>query len=97
MRATGIVRRVDDLGRVVIPKDIRRTMGIREDEFLEIYTDTINGHPAVCFAKYEVNLANDAKVLFDKVVDYLHSEHPHRKEILKRLEEIRQMLDEKSP
>lgn len=38
MRATGIVRRIDDLGRVVIPKEIRRTMRIREAEPLEIYT-----------------------------------------------------------
>ena len=38
MRATGIVRRIDDLGRVVIPKEIRRTMRIRESEPLEIYT-----------------------------------------------------------
>ena len=38
MKATGIVRRIDDLGRVVIPKEIRRTMRIRESEPLEIYT-----------------------------------------------------------
>ena len=39
MKATGIVRRIDDLGRVVIPKEIRRTMSIREGEPLEIHTD----------------------------------------------------------
>ena len=38
MKATGIIRRVDDLGRVVIPKEIRRTMKIREGDPLEIYT-----------------------------------------------------------
>ena len=38
MKATGIVRRIDDLGRVVIPKEIRRTMRIREGDPLEIYT-----------------------------------------------------------
>ena len=36
MKATGIVRRIDDLGRVVIPKEIRRTMRIREGDPLEI-------------------------------------------------------------
>ena len=36
MKATGIVRRIDDLGRVVIPKEIRRTMGIREGDPLQI-------------------------------------------------------------
>ena len=38
MRATGIVRRVDDLGRVVIPKEIRRTCHIKEGDPLEIFT-----------------------------------------------------------
>lgn len=39
MRATGIVRRIDELGRVVIPKEIRRTLRIREGDPMEIYTD----------------------------------------------------------
>ena len=39
MRATGIVRRIDDLGRVVIPKEIRRTRRIKEGDPLEIFTD----------------------------------------------------------
>jgi AbrB family transcriptional regulator (stage V sporulation protein T) len=39
MKATGIVRRIDDLGRVVIPKEIRRTMRIKEGEPLEIFVD----------------------------------------------------------
>ena len=49
MKATGIVRRIDDLGRVVIPKEIRRTLRIREGDPLEIFTDT-NGE--VIFKKY---------------------------------------------
>ena len=49
MRPTGIVRRVDDLGRVIIPKEIRRTLGIKEGELLEIYTD----ENTVCFKKYQ--------------------------------------------
>ena len=39
MRATGIVRRIDELGRVVIPKEIRRTLRIKEGDPLEIFTD----------------------------------------------------------
>ncbi len=39
MKATGIVRRIDELGRVVVPKEIRRTMRIREGDPLEIFTD----------------------------------------------------------
>ena len=49
MKATGIVRRIDDLGRVVIPKEIRRTMRIREGDPLEIYTDR---EGEVIFKKY---------------------------------------------
>ena len=49
MKATGIVRRIDDLGRVVIPKEIRRTMRIREGDPLEIFTDR-DGE--VIFKKY---------------------------------------------
>ena len=49
MKATGIVRRIDDLGRVVIPKEIRRTMRIREGEPLEIFTDAGG---SVIFKKY---------------------------------------------
>ena len=42
MKATGIVRRIDDLGRIVIPKEIRRTMRIYEGDPLEIFFDTDN-------------------------------------------------------
>lgn len=49
MKATGIVRRIDDLGRVVIPKEIRRTLRIREGDPLEIYTEKDGG---VIFRKY---------------------------------------------
>ncbi len=49
MKATGIVRRIDDLGRVVIPKEIRRVMRIREGDPLEIYTE---GDGSVVFRKY---------------------------------------------
>ena len=48
MKATGIVRRVDDLGRVVIPKEIRRSLNIREGDPLELF---IEGN-TVCFQKY---------------------------------------------
>lgn len=60
MKATGIVRRIDDLGRVVIPKEIRRTMRIREGDPLEIYTDA-DGE--VIFKKYSPigELSNQTK------------------------------------
>lgn len=49
MKTTGIVRRVDDLGRIVIPKEIRRTLRIKEGDPLELF---INGTDGVLFKKY---------------------------------------------
>ena len=53
MQATGIVRRIDDLGRVVIPKEIRRSLKIREGDPLEIYID--DKTKSVMFKKYLEN------------------------------------------
>ena len=66
MKATGIVRRIDDLGRVVIPKEIRRTMRIREGDPLEIFT---NNDGEVIFKKYSpmgemINIASDFAAAF---------------------------------
>lgn len=58
MKATGIIRRVDDLGRVVIPKEIRRTLRIREGDPLEIFIEK----DCVCFQKYSL-LSMDDDVL----------------------------------
>lgn len=58
MKATGIIRRTDDLGRIVIPKEIRRTMNIREGDPLEIFIDTKTN--SVCFSKYyTLGIEND--------------------------------------
>lgn len=57
MKATGIVRHVDDLGRVVIPKEIRRSLKIREGDPLEIFLE----NDCVCFQRYSAlgSLANE--------------------------------------
>ena len=51
MKATGIVRRIDDLGRIVIPKEIRRNMGIREGEAMEIFLE----NNRICLEKYSTS------------------------------------------
>lgn len=56
MKATGIVRRIDDLGRVVIPKEVRRTLRIREGDPLEIY---VGERGEVIFKKYAPDNIND--------------------------------------
>ena len=68
-RCTGIVRRIDDLGRVVIPKEIRRTMKIREGDPLIISTIE-NG---VLFEKYDVNadITDSLKQVIDNYEDDL--------------------------
>ena len=64
MRATGIVRRIDSLGRIVIPKEIRRTMQIREGDSLEIYVESagdiiLRKYSTIDeLAKYAENYAN---------------------------------------
>ena len=60
MKATGIIRRVDDLGRVVIPKEIRRTLKIREGDPLEIF---LEDNECVCFKKYSALGSMDDETL----------------------------------
>jgi AbrB family looped-hinge helix DNA binding protein len=68
MRATGIVRRVDDLGRVVIPREIRKQMGIREGEPMEIFLE----ENAVMFRKYSFNLVDEVKRVAE-LIEYHHN------------------------
>lgn len=70
MKATGIVRRVDDLGRVVIPKEIRRSMRIREGDPLEIYL-TKEGVVFAPYTQQAANRAEKARVWLHKNADYL--------------------------
>lgn len=51
MKATGVVRRIDDLGRIVIPKEIRRNLRIREGDSIEIYID---GNESIVLKKYSL-------------------------------------------
>lgn len=52
MKATGIVRRIDDLGRIVIPKEIRRTLRIREGDPLQM---TLSPWEKICFAMLDLS------------------------------------------
>lgn len=70
MKATGIVRRVDDLGRIVIPKEIRRTLNILEGDPLEIFT-TPEGD--IVYRKY-----NEIKPSIDTIKGMLDSEDDPR-------------------
>ena len=64
MKATGIVRRIDDLGRVVIPKEIRHNMKISEGEPLEIFVED----DSIIFKKY----STDGKALAESCADWVN-------------------------
>lgn len=89
MKATGIIRRVDDLGRVVIPKEIRRTLGIHEGEPLEIFTE---GRDTVCFRKYETNLCDEVDHLKDQIENYGDLSHETQARIALLLGAVRELI-----
>ena len=62
MKATGIIRRIDDLGRLVVPKEIRRTLQIKEGDPFELYAEG----EYICFKKYS------AGPELKETVDHLH-------------------------
>ncbi len=66
MKATGIVRRVDDLGRVIIPKEARRACNIREGDPLEIFLQD----GAVVFKKYNPTYRDDLMATLQDAADY---------------------------
>ena len=69
MKATGIVRRIDDLGRVIIPKEIRRTMRINVGDPLEIFTDRDG---SVIFKKYSPSNLTEVSL---QIIAALHAMH----------------------
>ena len=88
MKATGIVRRVDDLGRVVIPKEIRRMLGIREGDPFEIYTE---GRDTVCFRKYQINISGEIDHLVD-AVETCVNDCEKKVQIRELLSEVRKLV-----
>jgi stage V sporulation protein T len=92
MRATGILRRIDELGRVVIPKEIRRSMRMREGDALEIFVD--NGF--LCLRKYEAEkeFSAEIKSLEDDILNqYYMTDNKDEINIIKMaFQEIRHQL-----
>lgn len=83
MKATGIIRRIDDLGRVIIPKEIRRNLKIREGDPLEIFIDSESG--SVCFKPYERQVSRILERTLDEVGEI---------EGIDYADEIRELLEE---
>ena len=88
MKATGIVRRIDDLGRVVIPKEIRRTCNIREGDPLEIFLQD----GAVVFRKYNPTYRDDLIDTLQNAVDY-YDNYEYDKATAEQLRKIAKEVD----
>lgn len=92
MKATGIVRRVDDLGRIVIPKEIRRNLGIHEEDPLEIFLH----EDCICFRKYTTDKLEKVYDAFRDLVDFAEEEGGfHMKTLVSDLQaEVEERLKE---
>lgn len=91
MKSTNIIRRIDDLGRVVIPREIRRQMGIKEGEPLEIYTDP--SEKMVGFKKYErVDLAFVLNDLRNEITGYNDYDDEDTEAMVSLIDEIEKIL-----
>lgn len=93
MKATGIIRRIDDLGRVVIPREIRRNMHIREGDPLEIYLDSVN--KTVCFRRYTPmdEHADTLDQLEDWVEEFMCEDRTKARDLIRQLRGIFQKAE----
>lgn len=89
MRSTGIIRRIDDLGRVVIPKEIRRTMRLQEGDPLEIF---LEDKDTVCFHKYNTNLCDKVDNLRYQIENFSGVPYETQKRITTLLNEVRKLI-----
>lgn len=92
MGATGIIRRIDDLGRVVIPRELRRKLGIKEGDPLELFIDS----DSVTFKKYHPEADHKGRVreLKRAIQDDEHIAAVIRQEIMRKAEELDALLDD---
>ena len=91
MKSTGIIRRIDDLGRIIIPKEIRRTLNIKEGDPMELYVED----ETVCFQKY--NTADSYKGKIESLIANINDDidFENSKEIQSKLKEALALLAEK--
>ena len=91
MKATGIIRRIDDLGRVVIPREIRRNARIVEGDPLEIFVEG----DMVCFKKYRTEVALLSEInCVDEVLDICNLTAQQKRLLSSKLAELREMVRE---
>ena len=92
MKATGIVRRIDDLGRVVVPKEIRRTICIKEGDPIEFYLDEEGG---IVLKPYVLDVGRVLENAIDMVAKALeYDERYEAKEVIDKLEAAEELWRE---
>ena len=92
MKATGIVRRVDDLGRIVIPKEIRRTICIKEGDPMELYLDEEGG---IVLKPYVLDVGRVLENAIDMVARALeYDDRYEAKEVIDKLEAAEELWRE---
>lgn len=92
MKATGIVRRVDDLGRIIIPKEIRRTICIKEGDPIELYLDEEGG---IVLKPYVLDVGRVLENAIDMVAKVLeYDERYEAKEVIDKLEAAEELWRE---
>lgn len=91
MKATGIIRRIDDLGRVVIPKEIRRSMGLREGDPMEFY---VSEDGELVLVPYHVSLSHQVRAMKELIENQLCTgDSPREDEALAYLEKAAKLID----
>ena len=95
MKTTGLIRRIDDRGRVAIPDEIRREYHIREGDPLEFFIDQMDGQPVICFRKYGADFLNSFTILADTICEEMNDQWwSKRDEVCKHFDAITELLKE---
>ena len=90
MKATGIVRRVDDLGRVALPKEIRKSLGIKEGDLLDIFIED----GGVVFMPCKDGLAEEVDTLKNRLSDIFKNDLSKQKKIKNLMDEVFDLIKE---
>ena len=90
MKATGIVCKIDDLGLVVIPREVRKSLGIKEGDLLDIFID--NG--GVCFVPCKDTLVDEVNVLGEKLYNLLKDDYSNQQKIKTLMQQISNIVKE---
>lgn len=89
MKSTGIVRRVDDLGRVVIPREIRRALRIREGDPLEIFTS----EEGITLKKYDCTKNIENAIIELETAVCQEDDIQNKSSLLQKVKELREILN----